>query len=425
MESSSRPQLCFGQDLSSSSTPKKSPSAHSHRVLVIGGGVTGLVTSWLLLDKGYHVTIVSKEWASWTPAQRLTSQIAGALWEFPPGGCGPQPFLGAIDRCREWALESYHVYCDMARDRELAKAFGVRVRSLAMLFPSGIVGDEKWEEKMRTIEKSAIKGFRHDANVIRERLIDPDFEVKDAYEHDAPMIDSDQAMQWLMQTVKSKGAKLVTAEMKGQLRENETRLLKQYSASAIVNATGLGAREIGEDDSVYPVRGAIFRFVNDGTDFPQITKAAVVNSETDETGNYKDLIFMVPRNDDILIVGSIVQPHEWVLNLTVDSPVVKQLRERLNRFMPVLKKARLDPQYPLAQGLRPFRLGSPRVERDLSTYGRYPSKVVHSYGHGGAGWSLAFGCAAESVALVEEVLSESSMPLKDQQEKWEIPRVNL
>lgn len=63
------------------------------RILVIGGGVTGLTvglivgnlyhvvsmlilqTSWALLDAGYSVTLVSERWAS--TANRITSQIAG------------------------------------------------------------------------------------------------------------------------------------------------------------------------------------------------------------------------------------------------------------------------------------------------------------------------------------------------------------
>ncbi|KAI6080103.1 hypothetical protein F4821DRAFT_94352 [Hypoxylon rubiginosum] len=40
----------------------------------------------VLLDRGYHITILSSAWTSYE--QRLTSQIAGALWEFPPGVCG-------------------------------------------------------------------------------------------------------------------------------------------------------------------------------------------------------------------------------------------------------------------------------------------------------------------------------------------------
>lgn len=67
------------------------------RVLVVGGGVTGLTvrssshptmssnnftdvtvkTAWALLDAGYSVTVVSDRWASLK--DRITSQIAGAL----------------------------------------------------------------------------------------------------------------------------------------------------------------------------------------------------------------------------------------------------------------------------------------------------------------------------------------------------------
>lgn len=67
-----------------------SPTKTSKRILILGGGVSGLLTAWILLDKGYRVTILSKKWA-WTSDfqdSRITSQIAGALWEFPPGGCG-------------------------------------------------------------------------------------------------------------------------------------------------------------------------------------------------------------------------------------------------------------------------------------------------------------------------------------------------
>ena len=69
------------------SRPYRAASSPSH-IVVIGGGVTGLVTAWDLLDRGQEVTVVSKEWASYTKDQRLTSQIAGALWEYPPAACG-------------------------------------------------------------------------------------------------------------------------------------------------------------------------------------------------------------------------------------------------------------------------------------------------------------------------------------------------
>lgn len=106
----------------------------------------------------------------------------------------------------------------------------------------------------------------------------------------------------------------------------------------------------------------------------------------------------------------IVQPNEWELTLGLESPMIKRMRARCEDFLPDLKKARLDLEYPFAQGLRPFRSHNVRVERELrSLNGRTTSMITHSYGQGGAGWSLAFGCASDVLQLVEEALQGHGM----------------
>lgn len=83
------------------------------------------------------------------------------------------------------------------------------------------------------------------------------------------------------------------------------------------------------------------------------------------------------------------------------------MRSRCEAFLPDLKRARLDSDYPLAQGLRPFRSKNIRVERELRrTHDGQISRIVHSYGHGGSGWSLAFGCAGDVKSLLQEAMKD-------------------
>ena len=291
------------------------------------------------------------------------------------------------------------------------------MRKLAMLASSQLEDDPAKFEKMTVIERSGVvEGFeRLGPEWVKDHAIDDKFNggVVDGYEHLAPVVDSDRAMEWLMQLVRTKGAKMVTAKISGDLLAKEADLKEHYGADAIVNATGLGAHELASDDDVFPVRGAVLRIVNDGKDFPKIEKAMIWSTDSDACGKFLDVVFMVPRNDNIMILGSIVQKGETELDLTVDSPVVKDMFERLKRFIPATRNARLDPEYPLAQGLRPFRQTNLRVERDGRRCGRGRSSIVHCYGHGGAGWSLAFGSAAEAASLIEDVVGAKATTSKD------------
>jgi D-amino-acid oxidase len=75
--------LRMWKNISPSPVPLWKPAKNSPHILVVGGGITGLSAAWALLDDGKHVTIISKDWAS-VAGTRLTSQITGALWEYPP-----------------------------------------------------------------------------------------------------------------------------------------------------------------------------------------------------------------------------------------------------------------------------------------------------------------------------------------------------
>ncbi|KAE8326172.1 hypothetical protein BDV39DRAFT_216003 [Aspergillus sergii] len=390
------------KDMTPYPTRLQAATPSSPRVLVIGGGVTGLVTSWAMLDKGYHVTILSKEWASYTSKQRLTSQIAGALWEFPPAVCGQHTDAISLANSKRWCMVAYHNWDQMSAIPELSTASGVRMKPADFFFPNPIEEDPAQLSKMEEIMASGVRGFVRSTNLMEKRHIDPSYGAVDAYEHLAPIIDTDQCMSWLMQLVQAKGATLVTETLKGDILDHEESLRRRFGADVILNCTGLAGAELAGDSSCYPIRGGLIRVINDGTDFPKAEAALTISA--DAAHSEHEIVFLVPRNDNILLIGGIAESHEWNLDLTLESPIIKRMRARCESFLPGLKNARMDPDYPLAQGLRPFRQRNVRVERELRKMGRKPSRIVHSYGQGGAGWSLSFGCASDVLSLVEEAL---------------------
>lgn len=413
MVSQNVPSLVMWRDLNPYPKRLVQTTAASPHVLIVGAGVTGLVTAWVLLDKGYKVTIISKEWANFSKNERITAQIAGALWEFPPAVCGSHTDRISLSNSKRWCMVAYHAWDAIASVPELRQGSGVRMMPSGFFFPQPVMEDPAQLSKMTEIMMSGVKGFRHDTKLIDHRRVDPSYGAVDAYELLAPIIDTDQAMMWLMSLVHSKGATTITETIQGDLIDQEDALRARFHADAIVNATGLAGTELAGDDSCYPIRGALIRVLNDGKHFPKVESALTITADAVHDSN--EIVFLVPRNDNILLIGGIAQPHEHTLDLTLETPIVQRMRQRCEAFLPCLKKARVDPTYPLAQGLRPFRARNVRVERELRPVPgtTRPSRIVHSYGQGGAGWSLSFGCAGDVAELLEDALKDlAPMPME-------------
>jgi D-amino-acid oxidase len=86
------------------------------------------------------------------------------------------------------------------------------------------------------------------------------------------------------------------------------------------------------------------------------------------------------------------------------------MRERCNNFVPGLENAVLD-AVPLVQGLRPFREANVRVEREMRLKrDGTTSRIIHSYGQGGSGFTLSFGCATDVLNMVIDL--EAEFPLE-------------
>jgi D-amino-acid oxidase len=103
-----------------------------HHIVIIGGGVTGLTTACELLQRNHKVTVIAERYAN--EENRIASQIAGALWEWPPAVCGRHTDPMSLDKSKHWCKVSYDKFKKMAADPELSTAAGVRMRLAKFFF---------------------------------------------------------------------------------------------------------------------------------------------------------------------------------------------------------------------------------------------------------------------------------------------------
>ncbi|KAF7724951.1 hypothetical protein EC973_000532 [Apophysomyces ossiformis] len=379
--------------------------------LIVGGGVTGLTTAWVLLERGYRVTVIAKEYAN--EEERITSQIAGALWEWPPAVCGRHTDPISITKSKRWCMVAYNKFEQMANDREVSERTGVKMRIANFFFRKPVVEDAYQLAKMNEI-KEHLKGFRHDAAIIDELGVSKEYGVVDVYQHLSPVIDTDRYMFWLIDHVRKLGASVLRREIHGDLFKHEDALLRQYGADVLLNCTGLASKELANDDTVYPLRGSLVRVINDGTKFPRINQAMALSLDGRE--GEMDLIFIVPRNDNTLILGGMTEPNQWDLSVNLENyKPIREMYERNLKFYPDLAKGEIDPERPTMSGLRPFRKQNVRVEREERLHnGNRKSRLVHSYGQGGAGFTLSFGCAEDVADIVDQIVAEDKVEIQSE-----------
>ena len=181
----------------------------------------------------------------------------------------------------------------------------------------------------------------------------------------APAVDMSVHLPWLVGRLRALG---------GAIERRHVAALDELEADAVVNCAGLGARELAGDASLTAVRGQVVR----------VTAPGVQEWLLDQSDPER-LVYVVPRERDVVLGGT---AQEGAEDRTADPATTAAIRARCAALVPALRDA---PVVGVAVGLRPVR---PTVR--LEAEGR----VVHCYGHGGAGVTLAWGCAVEVAALL-------------------------
>ncbi|AMW14185.1 amino acid oxidase [Streptomyces qaidamensis] len=306
-------------------------------IVVVGGGGVGLSTALALAEGGRRVRVWTRD-----PVEATTSAVAGALW---------WPYrIEPVATARRWALRSLEVYEELAARDEPA---GVRMVE-GVLGETGLDEADAWLAGRVPGLRAATAG-EYEGTGLWARL---------------PLIDMPTHLRWLRERFVAAGGVVEAHAVSG---------FAEVDADAVVNCTGLAARELVPDPSVRPVRGQLVVVENPGIDNWLVT--------TDAAGEHA---YLFPQPGGLVLGGT---SEEDVWSLEPDPATAEAIVRRCAALRPEIAGARVLEH---RVGLRPTR-PAVRLERDALPDGRL---LVHNYGHGGAGVTVAWGCAQEAARLV-------------------------
>jgi D-amino-acid oxidase len=310
-------------------------------VLVLGAGVIGLTTAVTLAEAGHDVLVRTAE-----QPHDTTSAAAGALWG---------PWLAEpAHRALPWAECGLRTLIALAKRPET----GVRL----------VAGRD-----VSTIEHEPPTWF----SLLADARPCSAYELPTGYTYGtwytAPLVDMPIHLAYLVERLRVAG---------GAIERSLVSTLDEATALApiVVNCTGLGARTLADDQQLYPVRGQHLIASNPGiTEFLEV-----------DTGDSTDLVAIYPHGHHV-VLGGTAEPRSW--DREPNPATAAAILARCAAVEPRLGDADVLGH---RVGLRPTR---PEVRLDAETF-RAGARVIHNYGHGGAGVSLAWGCAAEVLTSI-------------------------
>lgn len=309
------------------------------RVLVVGAGVVGLSCAVRLLEAGRHVDVVARD----LPLE-TTSSVAAAIW-YPYRA---YPF----ERVRGWSATSYAEFATLATEPDA----GVRLVEGTELHRVA-TSDPWWDSAVPDLTR---------VSAMPEPYVD-------GWTFVTPVIEMPVYLRWLANRVNGLGGTITRMALKG-LPE---------PAGVVVNASGLGARLLADDPAMLPVRGQVVYVEQLGLDRWWLDGIGPT--------------YVVPRSQDI-VVGGTDDEGQW--SRTPEPETATRILERASLLVPELAGATVLRH---KVGLRPGR-SSVRLEVEpVSAGATSRRRIVHCYGHGGAGVTLSWGCADEVAALVADL----------------------
>ncbi|MBH5337806.1 FAD-binding oxidoreductase [Streptomyces pactum] len=329
-------------------------------VIVIGGGVIGLTTAVVLAESGLRTGVWSRD-----PAADTTSAVAGGLW---------WPYrIEPLERVGRWSLETLRELTALAAPDPLGAAgaagpgdepdgpgpTGVRLAEGTMC-GTGLADVAAWAAEVPGLRTAAPHELPDGVGRgLRARV---------------PLVDMPAYLAYLRRRLEAAGG-TVEARTATSLAE------AAGHAPTVVNCAGLGARELVPDPAVRPVQGQLVIVAN-----PGVTTWTVAADDASS-----DTTYLLPQPYG-LVLGGTAREDAW--DTEPDPATAEAIIARCARFHPEVAGAEVLRH---RVGLRPARAEVRLAVEELPDGAR----VVHNYGHGGAGVTVSWGCAREAARLAD------------------------
>ncbi|XP_037956196.1 D-aspartate oxidase-like [Teleopsis dalmanni] len=329
---------------------------------VLGSGIIGLTTA-LELQKHYpnaQVSIIADNFNEDT-----TSYVAAGIFRPSTSFMGP-----TVDITQKWITDAFNYWDEIRRSKEAPLAGVCQLSGYIFSSISPKITRNHFIEKLLPIYRQATEE--------ELKLCHGDWKYGSFFT--TCLTESRLFLPYATKKFLEAGGKVVRQHVHSFSDLNE-------KFDVVVNCTGLGARELCNDQQLVPIRGQVFK----------------VRAPWIKTAFYGDYDTYIIPGFETVTLGGCRQFDSYNMNLCkYDSMAIK---ERCYEMLPSLKRAEVVRE---CVGLRPHR-AIVRVEGEkIKRTDGSILKVVHNYGHGGYGVTTAPGTSQHAVQIVRDMLTSNS-----------------
>lgn len=327
------------------------------KVAVVGAGIIGLTTAVKAAETlpGVKITVLADKF---TP--NTTGDVAAGFFN-------PYIIKGVPHaKVRDWCIQTFDFYLEHLR--------GNSAGDLGLCLVPAYLLETEWIPRPQYAD-----AFLHYRDLTEKEL--QAFPSKYRYGTFvvSMTIECKKFLPYLTERFRKKGGRILNYKV-----QNLEELATDYDI--VVNCAGVGASDITADSILKPIRGQTIR-----VHAPWI-KHVVIGGED---------YHVIPNIDDVMLGGTKEVGNR---SLIPDPKTKEKIWRGCLELIPSLKNAKVVGEY---VGLRPGR-DPVRIDKEERTIPGSDKwlPIIHNYGHGGSGITLCWGCANDTVELLQQVVQE-------------------